>query len=166
MHKQLITIDVQLIIYPVYLIDYLMFNISPESSPYCVYSSNGVSLDVETVVAVLLLHLSHDSMQTRIATLRWMYHLFVNTPNKVTDQALVSESQTDRQMDKQTNSSTHAHTHTLVHSHILSHTHSYMLTHTHAQTHTLTNAHAHILRIWLLEVPSPCQHTKQVTNTH
>ena len=39
--------------------------------------------DVSSVVAVLQILLVHDSMQTRIATLRWIYHLHIKTPNKV-----------------------------------------------------------------------------------
>ncbi|XP_064641038.1 protein VAC14 homolog isoform X2 [Lineus longissimus] len=42
-----------------------------------------IQLDIQSVVAVLARQLVHDSMQTRIAVLRWIYHLHIYTPNKI-----------------------------------------------------------------------------------
>ncbi len=42
-----------------------------------------VQLDVPSVVEVLTRQMTHDHMQTRIAALRWIYHLHIKTPNQV-----------------------------------------------------------------------------------
>lgn len=42
-----------------------------------------VKLDLPHVVEILTIHLMHTSMQTKVAALRWIYHLHIKIPNKV-----------------------------------------------------------------------------------
>ena len=44
-------------------------------------------LDVSSVVSVLTRQMLHDSVQTRITALHWIYHLYVNLPSKVNHRA-------------------------------------------------------------------------------
>ena len=41
------------------------------------------SLDISSVVEVLTKHLTHTSVQTKVAVLKWMHHFFINIPNKI-----------------------------------------------------------------------------------
>lgn len=41
------------------------------------------SLDLASVVEVLTKHLLYISVQTKVAVLKWIYHLFVNIPHKM-----------------------------------------------------------------------------------
>ncbi|XP_015593801.1 protein VAC14 homolog [Cephus cinctus] len=41
------------------------------------------SLDLGSVVQVLTKHLMHTSVQTKVAVLKWIHHLFTNIPNKM-----------------------------------------------------------------------------------
>ena len=59
-----------------YILLYMSFSL-------CVFRAGDLTLDLPSVVEVLTKQLLHDSMQTRIASLRWIYHLHINTPNKV-----------------------------------------------------------------------------------
>lgn len=52
-------------------------------------TNNHIQLDVSSVVEVLTKQLSYKAMQTRIAALRWIYHLHINTPNKVVSSEIV-----------------------------------------------------------------------------
>ena len=49
------------------------------------YSIRVIQLDIPAVVEVLTRQLVHNSMATRIAALRWIFHLFTKTPNKASD---------------------------------------------------------------------------------
>lgn len=40
---------------------------------------------MSSVVSVLTRQMLHESVQTRITALHWIYHLYVNLPSKVTD---------------------------------------------------------------------------------
>jgi hypothetical protein len=40
-------------------------------------------LDLPSVVAVLIKHLPHTSVQTKVAVLHWIYLLHIRVPNKV-----------------------------------------------------------------------------------
>ena len=40
-------------------------------------------LDMDSVIPVLSRHLFHSSIQTRVTAFRWVYNLFLKTPNKV-----------------------------------------------------------------------------------
>lgn len=43
------------------------------------------SLDLSSVVEVLTKHLMYISVQTKVAVLRWIHHLFINIPHKMFD---------------------------------------------------------------------------------
>lgn len=51
--------------------------------PFSSNTNNAIQLDIASMVDVLSRQLLHESMQTRIASLRWIYHLHIKTPNKV-----------------------------------------------------------------------------------
>jgi len=40
-------------------------------------------LDVSSIISVLTRQMLHESVQTRITALHWLYHLYVNLPSKV-----------------------------------------------------------------------------------
>ena len=52
----------------------------PRSRPV---STTVTELDMESVIPVLSRHLFHSSIQTRVTAFRWVYNLFLKTPNKV-----------------------------------------------------------------------------------
>ena len=52
----------------------------PRSRPV---STTVNELDMESVIPVLSRHLFHSSIQTRVTAFRWVYNLFLKTPNKV-----------------------------------------------------------------------------------
>lgn len=68
---------------------------SARSLIYCMlYSSDRsvVNLDLDGIVQVLDRHL-HDSstgMMTRIAVLKWLYHLYIKTPRKVSSNVILN----------------------------------------------------------------------------
>jgi hypothetical protein len=46
-------------------------------------TANYRSIDLSRLVDVLLEHLSHSSVQTRVAVLKWVHHLHACMPDKV-----------------------------------------------------------------------------------
>lgn len=51
------------------------------STPITIEKNDQLHLD--PLVSVLTIHLNHESMQTRIAVLRWFYHLHLKIPRKI-----------------------------------------------------------------------------------
>lgn len=56
---------------------------APEASTEVDMESLAVRLDLDSIVNVLAHHLTHDSMLTRIAVLKWIYSLYTKTPRKM-----------------------------------------------------------------------------------
>ncbi|KAI4488693.1 hypothetical protein M0802_011401 [Mischocyttarus mexicanus] len=56
---------------------------SKDASQNC---SLAESLDLSSLVEVLTKHLTYMSVQTKVAVLKWLYHLFINIPHKMFDQ--------------------------------------------------------------------------------
>ncbi|XP_076248910.1 protein VAC14 homolog [Calliopsis andreniformis] len=54
--------------------------IQQDSSQHC---SLAESLDLSSVVEVLIKHLMYMSVQTKVAVLKWIHHLFTNIPHKI-----------------------------------------------------------------------------------
>jgi len=49
---------------------------------YCARDADN-GLDLSSIVSVLTRQMLHESVQTRITALHWLYHLYVNLPSKV-----------------------------------------------------------------------------------
>ncbi|XP_033328724.1 protein VAC14 homolog isoform X1 [Megalopta genalis] len=68
--------------YFIYITTYLFYNLSPflDASQN---DSLAETLDLPSVVEVLTKHLMYISVQTKVAVLKWIHHLFIHIPHKM-----------------------------------------------------------------------------------